>query len=563
MPPQTLKQERNTFAPPYNKKWHYGLVFRPNGQVAVPYYNGAEYLAKIYGAELVYAPSGKAFYRMLIPATRPGALKYFLTGLGVQWNTWQGKEIASMLQYMYNRFRNAFRQKFESMYPFPDGRSLRAHQIDTLMFGCLNTHYIAALDQGTGKTITAISKSLFKQMYPTLIVCEASAKENWRSSLVEQWGFDICEFTVIYSQNRYLTRALNEKYIIINYDLLVRYKDFLIAKGLKHIILDECQRVKNVNSQRYKAIAEIVKKSPEAHITFASGTPVTNRMDDMYAYLKLIGHPRGKSKAKFETMFLESETGHQGRTKVTGAKNLGVLRAEVANLLIRYRLEDCWDMPKKNFIVYTVDLGEWKEMYENEIKRIADEEFKSRAELENNIHTLNRIISMAKVNLIKDLMANVIESGRKVVVFGGYRDPILAIKEAFPKSAFIDGSVASHKRQAEILKFRNNEDCMSFIGNMKAAGTSIELQNSSDVFFLNWPFVPPDFAQAVSRVYRAGQKNIVNVYTILVKGTIDEYIWKIMETKMKDIDSLIDGKAVSMKEEDIIEKVYEKIKAGE
>ena len=81
------------------------------------------------------------------------------------------------------------------------------------------------------------------------------------------------------------------------------------------------------------------------------------------------------------------------------------------------------------------------------------------------------------------------------------------------------------------------------------------------MFFLNWPFVPTDFAQAVSRCYRAGQKNVVNIYTILVKGTIDEYIWKIMETKMNDIDKLVDGKAVSMKDEDIIEAVYQKIVA--
>lgn len=544
---------------PYNKRWHYGLVFRPNGQLAIPIVENIEYMANIYNVEVVLSASGKGYYRLSIPATRPNALKYFLTASGVQWATWQGREVSDALKAIYTYFRNAFKQKFETLYPFPGGRSLRAHQIDTLMFSCLNKYVMAALDQGTGKTITTISKSLFKQLYPTLIVCEASAKENWRSSLSQDWGFDVWEFTVIYSQNKYLTRALNEKYIIINYDLLGRYKEFIASKGIKHIILDECQRVKNVNSQRYKAVAEIVKRSNSPHITFASGTPVTNRMDDMYAYLKLTGHPRGKSKAKFETMFLESETSHQGRTKVTGAKNLGVLRAEVANFLIRYRLEDCWDMPRKNFVVYSVDLGEWKEIYEQEIERIVAEEFKSRAELENNIHTLNRIISMAKVNIIKDLVTNVVEAGRKAVIFGGYRDPIVAIKEAFPNSAFIDGSVASHKRQGEILKFRNDKTCMTFIGNMKAAGTSIELQNSSDVFFLNWPFVPPDFAQAVSRVYRAGQKNIVNVYTILVKDTIDEYIWKIMETKMKDIDSLVDGKAVSMKQEDIVEKVYEKI----
>lgn len=545
---------------PYRKRWHYGIVINTNGTLAVPYFPEGKYMADIYGFTIITSPAGAAFYRIVLPATRPNALRLFLTGAGVKWTTWMGKELGAVIKYLYKHFKLRFKTKFEDLYQFPNGKKLRAHQIDTLMFSCTQKYYMAALDQGTGKTITTISKSLYLRMYPTLIVCEASAKENWRMGLVEDWGFNIFNFSVIYAQEEYRTRALNERFVIINYDLLHRFKSWLCNVGFKHIILDECQRVKNVNSQRYKCLKEIVAACPDAHITFASGTPVTNRMDDMYAPLKLIGHPRGVSKAKFDSMFLTKEE-RGGHEKTTGAKNIGVLRAEVANFMVRHRLEDCWDMPKKNYIVYSVDLGDWKQEYEAKIAEISEAEFRSRQELENNIHTLNRIISMAKAEMIKSLMNVVIESGKKCVVFGSYTDPIRAIYEAYPKSAYVDGSVASHKRQPEIKRFREDAECTTFIGNMKAAGTSIELQNASDVFFLNWPFVPTDFAQAVSRCYRAGQKNVVNIYTILVKGTIDEYIWKIMETKMNDIDKLVDGKAVSMKDEDIIEAVYQKIVA--
>jgi SNF2 family DNA or RNA helicase len=95
---------------------------------------------------------------------------------------------------------------------------------------------------------------------------------------------------------------------------------------------------------------------------------------------------------------------------------------------------------------------------------------------------------------------------------------------------------------------------------MRAAGTSIELQNASDVLFLNWAFVPTDFAQAVSRVYRAGQTKPVNIYTILVKDTIDEHIWNLMGNKMEDIDKIIDGKPYNMKKENIFEEIYNYIK---
>jgi SWI/SNF-related matrix-associated actin-dependent regulator of chromatin subfamily A-like protein 1 len=259
---------------------------------------------------------------------------------------------------------------------------------------------------------------------------------------------------------------------------------------------------------------------------------------------------------KFDLKFLEKDG-----FKVKGAKNIPQLRREMANFMVRYRLEDCWDMPKKNYVLYNVKGdGQWLEQYEAEIKRICEEEVRTRQQLENNIHSLNRIISLAKVPIIKETIDNIIEAGKKAVVFGSYTAPLQEVYKLYPSAAYIDGSVATEKRGDIIRRFTGDNRCKVFIGNMRAAGTSIELQNASDVLFLNWAFVPTDFAQAVSRVYRAGQTKPVNIYTILVKDTIDEHIWNLMGNKMEDIDKIIDGKPYNMKKENIFEEIYKYIK---
>jgi SWI/SNF-related matrix-associated actin-dependent regulator of chromatin subfamily A-like protein 1 len=529
------------------------IYLKDNGDLYLQYREG-EYYAELYGLQRVEI-KGRNYWKGNLSALRKEAVKNLLDDRGLNWKSPEGIKIAEQLKTMYAKLYKYFGNKLHSMFDL-NGRKLRHHQIDTLMFACTNKYALAALDQGTGKTITTIMKSRYKNLYPTLIVCEASAKDNWVTSLSEQWGFNSFEFTVVYSQRRHFIQALNEKFIIINYDLLHRSVDYLISKGIKHIILDECQRVKSTKTQRYKAVRKIVKALPDAHITFASGTPNTNRADDFFAYLKLANHPLGNNKLKFDLKFLEKEG-----FKIKGAKNIPILRREMANFMVRYRLEDCWDMPKKNYILYSVKGdGEWLEEYEKEIKRICEEEVRTRQQLENNIHSLNRIISLAKVSIIKETIDNLIEAGKKAVVFGSYTAPLQEVYKLYPSAAYIDGSVGTEKRGDIIRRFRNDERCKVFIGNMRAAGTSIELQNASDVLFLNWAFVPTDFAQAVSRVYRAGQEKPVNIYTILVKDTIDEHIWKLMGNKMEDIDKIIDGKPYNMKKEDIFESIYKYIR---
>jgi SWI/SNF-related matrix-associated actin-dependent regulator 1 of chromatin subfamily A len=170
------------------------------------------------------------------------------------------------------------------------------------------------------------------------------------------------------------------------------------------------------------------------------------------------------------------------------------------------------------------------------------EKQKMNTEIKNNIHTLNRIVSTSKVNQVKLLINSLVEEGQKVVVFSGYKDPINKLEEIYKdKCVKIDGSVQPHKRQQLINKFIENDKCMVFLGNMKAAGIGINLVNANHVIMMNFPFTPEQIEQAQKRLHRSGQKNTVNVYYTIAKGTIDEHIFDLVAEKAEDINELIDG----------------------
>ena len=91
-----------------------------------------------------------------------------------------------------------------------------------------------------------------------------------------------------------------------------------------------------------------------------------------------------------------------------------------------------------------------------------------------------------------------------------------------------------------IDRFKNDPECYVFLGNMKAAGVGINLVNSSDVIFMNFPFTPDDLEQAYKRAHRIGQNQKVRVYYTYAKGTIAERIFSLIDDKTVDINAIVD-----------------------
>ena len=143
--------------------------------------------------------------------------------------------------------------------------------------------------------------------------------------------------------------------------------------------------------------------------------------------------------------------------------------------------------------------------------------------------------SSGKWELFVELLDEVLDSGLKVVVFSQYLR-MLDLIEAHLVSrgvghAGIRGATAD--RKTPVARFRDDPDCRVFVASLKAAGLGIDLISASVVIHYDrwWNKARED--QATDRVHRIGQKRGVQVLTLVTKGTLEERIDRIIESKAR------------------------------
>lgn len=462
------------------------------------------------------------------------------------------QKIFSEIKIMYKRVFNDFMVNYYPKIKLPEGRSLFMHQKKTLAESIHKKSNLWALDMGLGKTLTAATLSRITDSKRTVVLCPTLVKWNWFEDMTRFWGYNPMYWTILDAKKSKTIKAFQERFVVLNFEQVEKNLDYLLSDEVSHIICDEAHAYKNLQSRRSKALTTLIENANEPRLTFLSGTPITNRVNDLYSYLKLAKHPLGmKPKKYFEETYTISVGARGG--KIIGSKNLDDLRGKISNIMIRLRSDQCLDLPPMLITNYYFEANELSSQYQEELNNLREkkktydtlhgvEKTKMNHEIKNNIHTLNRLVSTSKVNNVKLLIDSLVEDGEKVVVFCSYKDPLNQLEQLFKGSCVkIDGSVESHKRQKLINKFIEDDNCKVFIGNMKAAGIGINLVNAKHVIMMNFPFTPDQIEQAQKRLHRPGQKSTVNVYYTIAKETIDEHIFQLMGGKAEDINAVIDG----------------------
>lgn len=460
----------------------------------------------------------------------------------------------AQVQLVYEKIYAETEPLVSSVLPYWD--KLYAHQKETLVENYYKKHIFLAFQMGLGKTLSAASISRMHQKRRTLILCPNSVKYNWFRDL-KKFGFNELYFTLLDASKYRTIRAFNERFVICNYDIVEKYLKEIMASGIDQFILDEAHLLKNKSSNRTKAIHKLIESFPEADVVMLSGTPVKNRVDDVFSYLKMIGHELGNNYKKFMDEYTIKSIGRF--SKVTGGKNLQDLHIKLSNFMVRKTKEQCLDLPEKIYLSYRYNLDDYRNEYDQIIEQLSTQ--KEHAALSGNLHSLNIITARAKIKGIIEIAEGIIETGKKVVIFSGYKTPIKELEDYFrSRCVVVDGSIGAFERDKNVQRFTDDETCEVFIGNITAAGVGINLTVASDVIFTNFAFTPSEMWQAIDRCHRIGQGNSVNVHYTICEDSIDEYIYDILLDKEKDIINLIDeGKEVSMSEGSITEVLISKL----
>ena len=436
------------------------------------------------------------------------------------------------------------------------------HQKEAIQKLVENKRYILADDMGLGKTTSTIIAALETGAKKVLIICPATLKINWKREIENYTNRSV---SIAEGKNF----SSEEDFVIINYDIIKNFHDTkrktesqIIGANFDLVVVDEAHYIKNAQAQRMKLINDIVKNVDR--LWLLTGTPMTSRPIDYYNLLSLVDSPVAKNWMAYVIRYCEGYQFRVGPRKVwnvMGASNLEELRDRTTNLLLRRLKEDVLDLPDKIITPvylrlkskeYEEVMGEYYNWYEKN-----PEESKSLTVQFTKLTKVRQIIADEKINQTIELAENIVEQGKKVIIFCNFTNSLNKICEHFGKSAVkLDGSMSKGERQESVDNFQNNEKVRVFVGNIKAAGVGITLTAGEAVIMNDLSFLPSDHSQAEDRAYRYGQKNNVLVYYPIFENTIEGIIYDILNKK-KHVIATVMGDINSPA--DYVEEILQKI----
>ncbi len=437
------------------------------------------------------------------------------------------------------------------------------HQKEAIEKLLKNNRFILADDMGLGKTTSVVISSLETEVKKILVICPASLKINWMREfqLYTDKEIFICE------GKKYSTES---DIVIMNYDIVKNFYDTkspetspIIQSNFDLIVIDEAHYISNTTAIRTKLINSFAKKSKR--LWLLSGTPMTSRPINYFNLLSLIDSPVAQNWMAYVIRYCEGYQFRVGGNKkvwnTNGASNLEELRDRTSRQVLRRLKTEVLDLPEK--IINPVYLrlksreyedlmGDYYNWYESK-----DDSTRSLTVQFTKIMKVRQVIANEKVESTIELAENILEQGKKVIIFTNFTEVLQRIHSHFgKKSVYLDGSCSKNSRQHSIDEFQNNDKIKIFVGNLKAAGAGITLTASEVVIMNDLSFVPSDHAQAEDRAYRYGQKNNVLVYYPIFENTIEGIVYDILSHK-KNIIDVVMGDTVD--KTDVVQEIMSRI----
>ncbi len=426
-----------------------------------------------------------------------------------------------------------------------DHRPPLSHQKEAIEKLVSTRRFILADDMGLGKTTSTIIAALETGAKKILIVCPASLKINWEREIAN-YSDRTC---YIAEGKKFSTEA---DFVIVNYDILKNFHNkedkensLLLQSKFELVILDEAHMVSNAQAQRTKLINDFTKNIKR--VWLLTGTPMTSRPINYYNLLNLIESPVAQNWMAYAIRYCQGFQFRAGNRKVwnvTGASNLEELRDRTSKQILRRLKENVLDLPDKIITPvylrtsskeYKDLMGEYYEWLENK-----KEESSSLTVQFSKLMKVRKVIANEKVKETIEFVQNIIDQGKKVIIFTNFTDTLQLIHSHFGKeSVYLDGSCNKVQRQYAVDQFQENEKIKVFVGNLKAAGVGLTLTAAEAVIMNDLSFVPAEHAQAEDRAYRYGQKNNVLVYYPIFENTIEGVIYDILNNKKKVIGTVM------------------------
>lgn len=419
---------------------------------------------------------------------------------------------------------------------------------------------ILADDMGLGKTLQALTvlqkaKEVDGPM-PTLVICPTTVVFNWESE-IQKFAPELSCLKLSGADRKSLFKEIpNYDVVITSYALIRRDIKHFKDINFRYIILDESQNIKNAMSQT----AQAVKQLQASHKLALSGTPIENKLEELWSVFDFLMPGFLLTMAEFNSRYVNPIMERQDKTVEKR------LKLQIYPFILRRMKRDvAKDLPDKvENIAYCELTDEQKDFYLQVLDSTKEELFKS---IEQNgleksrlsifsallrlrqicchprlydKENVKHIMSSGKFEKLKVMLEEIISEGHRVLLFSQFVNMLDIVKGWLEREGieyeYLTGKTKD--RQAAVEHF-NNSNIPIFLISLKAGGTGLNLTGADYVIHYDPWWNPAVEDQATDRAYRIGQTKKVFVYRLITKNTVEEKIQKLKTIKRNLVDSVI------------------------
>jgi len=473
------------------------------------------------------------------------------------------------------------------LLPYPVKANLYKHQIRGAnmalrAFGALDAKtpgggFGELFEMGCGKTLTtiAVAGALYNlgKIDRVLVVAPTSVCSVWPHDL-NQFATFPWEARVLLGDKKKRLKALNElenwpfkalRIAVINYESTHRDGIFEALAAYKPdlIVCDESQRIKNPSAAQSKALHKLGDAAPFRMIL--SGTPVQNNAVDLYSQYRFLDPAvYGANFYAFKNRYCIM--GGYGQHQIVGYRNMDELVEKEHSVAYRVTKEECLDLPQQTFINRYVHFTDAEQAIYEQLRKSSFLELETGENvtattiltmylrlmqltggfLTADESTRPKQVNTAKLDALADIVDDyVVDAGKKLVIFARFRAEIAAIENLLRlrkiQYGSIYGDVPMEERGKIVEDFQTNPDTKVFVAQIQTAGLGITLHAASTAVFYSYDYNYANYAQALARIHRIGQRLPVTYIHLVVDGSIDEKILAALENKEDMAKTVVDS----------------------